>query len=72
MSVIAILFFIKPPDLETLKERLRSRRSESESQIQKRLERIEFEYSMAGKFDHIVHNDELDNTVKQIESLIFV
>jgi guanylate kinase len=67
----AILFFIKPPDMETLKERLRLRRSESESEIQKRLERIQFEYSMAEKFDHIILNDNLENAVKQIESLVF-
>ena len=67
----AILFFIKPPDLNTLKERLRLRKRESEAEIKKRLKRIDFEYKMADSFDHIIINDSLETAVKQIESIIF-
>jgi len=67
----AILFFIKPPDLNTLKERLRLRKRESEAEIKKRLKRIDFEYKMADTFDHILVNDNLETAVEQIESIIF-
>lgn len=66
----AILFFIKPPSMEELKERLRKRKSESEEAINKRLGRIQFEYEQAEHFDHIIINDNLHHTIEQIEKLI--
>jgi len=66
----AILIFIKPPSLSELKKRLKRRKSESEEAITKRLQRIEFEYAQADKFDHILINDDLNHAVQQIEKLI--
>ena len=66
----AILIFIKTPSLSELRKRLKNRKSESEGAIQKRLHRIEFEYTQAGKFDHIVVNDKLDHAIEQILGLI--
>ena len=66
----AILLFIKPPSLDVLKTRLKKRKSESEQAINKRLGRIEFEYEQAEKFDYIIINDNLINTVQQIENII--
>ena len=66
----AILLFIKPPSLEELKVRLNKRKSENEEAINKRLGRIEFEYEQAEYFDHIIINDNLHQTIEQIEKLI--
>jgi guanylate kinase len=66
----AILLFIKPPSLDELKARLKKRRSESEEAINKRLERINFEYEQAKHFDYEIINDHLPHTIKQIEDLI--
>ena len=66
----AVMFFIKPPNREELIKRLKGRDSETEESIQKRLERLEFEYTQSNKFNHIVINDDLDKAVKQIENLI--
>jgi guanylate kinase len=66
----AILIFIKTPSLSELKNRLKKRKSESEEAIQKRLQRIDFEYSQADKFDYIVINDNLNHAVDQIIKLI--
>lgn len=66
----AILVFIKAPSLEELKSRLRNRKSESDEAIQRRLKRINFEYSQADKFDYIVVNDNLNHTVSAIEDII--
>jgi guanylate kinase len=68
----AILLFIKPPSLEELKARLNKRKSESEEAINKRLERIEFEYEQAEKFDYVIINDNLHHTIEQIEDLIWI
>jgi guanylate kinase len=67
----AILLFIKPPSLDELKKRLMKRKSESEEAINKRLGRIDFEYTQAIQFDHIIINDNLQQTIDQIERIIF-
>jgi len=66
----AILIFIKTPSLSELKNRLKNRKSESEEAIRKRLQRIDFEYAQADKFDHIVVNDKLDHAIEKILGLI--
>jgi guanylate kinase len=68
----AILIFIKTPSLSELKNRLKNRKSESEEAIQKRLQRIEYEYAQADKFDHIVINDRLKHAVQQIVDFISI
>jgi guanylate kinase len=66
----AILLFIKPPSLAELKARLKKRKSETDESINKRLDRIEFEYEQAKHFDHVIINDNLNHTIEQIERLI--
>ena len=66
----ALLFFIKPPSKEELIRRLQLRKSETEDIIKKRLERLQYEYEQAENFDHIIINDNLEDTVKEIEKLI--
>jgi len=68
----AILLFIKPPSLEELIVRLNKRKSENEEAINKRLARFEFEYEQADYFDHIIINDNLHQTIEQIEDLIWI
>jgi guanylate kinase len=68
----AILIFIKPPSLAELKKRLRNRKSESDESIATRLQRIDYEYSQAEKFDHVIINDDLHHAVLQVENLIRV
>ena len=66
----ALLIFIQPPSLEELKKRLRNRKTDDPSEIEKRLKRLPEEYAKSVYFDHIVVNDELDDTVKKIEHII--
>lgn len=65
----AILIFIMPPSVETLKERLRNRKSEPESVIEKRIERLPYELEQSNKFDHIVINDDLERAVQEVEEI---
>jgi guanylate kinase len=67
----ALRFFIKPPDLETLKKRLIARKRETDEEIEKRLERIAYEYKQAENFDYIVINDDLDKAVDKVDAIIF-
>lgn len=66
----AVLIFIKPPSLVELRRRLENRKSEDPEAIERRLQRIDYEYGQADKFDHVVINDDLMHTVYQIEDIL--
>lgn len=67
----SVLIFIKPPNIEALKERLKRRKTESDEQLKKRLERVPMELEKAKYFDYIFVNDKLEDTVKFVERAIF-
>jgi guanylate kinase len=67
----AILIFLRPPSMEELRRRLRERGADSELEIEKRLERVPDEYEKAQFFDYDIVNDDLINTIEQIEKIIF-
>lgn len=66
----AVTIFIKPPDLDTLKQRLTDRKTESLLQIEERLKRVDMEMSKTDKFDYIVVNKELNDAVHQVQTII--
>ena len=59
----ALTIFILPPSIEELENRLRSRNTDSEESISKRLEKADFEMSFADRFDIRIVNDDLDQAV---------
>lgn len=61
----ALTVFIMPPDIETLEKRLRTRATDSEETILKRLAKAEFEMGFADQFDKVIVNDKLDKAVKE-------
>ncbi|KAH8742272.1 guanylate kinase [Diaporthe sp. PMI_573] len=66
--------FIKPPSFEALEARLRSRGTENEEQIQKRLAqaRVELEFAdTPGVHDLVIVNDDLDKAFRELEAFIF-
>ncbi len=66
----SILIFIKAPSQEALVNRLKARKSETDESIRKRLERLPFEEAESVKFDYVVVNEDLDQTIAEIEKLI--
>ena len=66
----ALLIFLSPPNLDILEKRLRSRMTESEVEIQTRIDRAEMEMAKAKFFDHIVINDVLEDTLIQAEQIV--
>lgn len=56
----ALTVFIRPPSVEELERRLRSRGTESEDSLAVRLQRVRHELTFADRFDAIVVNDDLD------------
>ena len=66
----ALTLFIRPPSLDILAERLRTRGTETEEQITFRLERVRLELDHAHHFDHIILNDDLETAVTETVSLV--
>ena len=66
----SVLIFISPPSYQDLEYRLRSRNTESEEAIQKRLDFVKLEMSNSQYFDHLVINDVVEHTAKEIERII--
>ncbi len=62
--------FIKPPSLQTLRERLTARGTESAEDIKQRLDRAEYEMSFANEFDEVVVNDNLSEAVSAVSHAI--
>lgn len=66
----SLLIFLDPPSLESLSERLRKRGTNSEEEINKRLQRVPQEMEKAELYDYRVINEDLDTTVKEVMRII--
>ncbi len=66
----ALLVFLKPPSMEVLARRLEGRSSEGPEALKVRLERASMELSQAGRFDYVLVNDDLDETVEAVTARI--
>lgn len=66
----AVSIFLVPPSIDELEARLRSRGTEKEEVLQKRLNKAREEMKSVGKFDYIVTNDDLDKAVSSVKALI--
>lgn len=60
----ALMVFIQPPSLDTLRQRLTDRGTEKPEIIEDRMARAEYELSFAPRFDTIIINDQLDTAVE--------
>jgi guanylate kinase len=66
----AHLIYITPPSFEELVKRLRERRTESESDMKKRIERAKMELSVKDKFDYFIDNKDLNKAINDTSDLI--
>ncbi len=68
----AVLVFIRPPSLEELERRLRSRQSESSAEVAVRLGKAVEEYEQLPLFDYVLtnHPERLDEVVEQIKAIM--
>ncbi len=66
----AVLIFIFPPSLDVLENRLRTRATDDQTVIKKRLEKSIKELKNGERYDYIIINNALDETVKKLESII--
>lgn len=66
----AVTIFLIPPSLEELERRLRSRGTDADEKILKRLIRAKDELSEKGSYDYIVVNDSVEKAAAEIISIM--
>lgn len=62
--------FIAPPSLEELERRLRSRKTDTEATIQKRLKNAQIEMKEGISFDSVVINDRLEQAYLDLKAVL--
>ena len=65
-----VLVMVVPPSAEELKRRLSGRGSETETQIENRLARMEYELSHVDEYDYVIVNDDLEKAITALENII--
>ena len=66
----AVTLFLEPPSWEVLEDRLRSRGTEDEAALARRLETARRELSDAEGFDYRVVNEDLTEAVEQVDRIL--
>ena len=66
----ALSIFLLPPSKEELEKRIRKRGTEKEDAINKRLSRANFEIASSDKFDFVLTNYDVNETVKGVFKII--
>lgn len=69
----ARFLFLSPPSIQTLRERLESRGTETPESLEKRVSAAsaEMEYAQTGAHDQIIVNDDLDKAYTELKTFIF-
>jgi guanylate kinase len=66
----ALTIFLLPPSLEVCEQRLRSRGTDSEETIRRRLRKVNEELALADRYCYQVVNDDLVRTIDELKSII--
>jgi guanylate kinase len=66
----AVLILLVPPSLAELERRLRTRATEDEDKLARRLARAEEEIAEAERFDHVIVNDDVERASSQVAAII--
>lgn len=66
----ALTVFVKPPNKDILFDRLRGRETETDKNLLKRFKRAEEELKFENKFDLVLVNDVLADTLQEAERLV--
>ena len=66
----SLSIFLLPPSKEELEKRIRNRGTEKEEAIDRRLSRANYEIASSDKFDFVLTNHNVDETVKGVFKII--
>ena len=65
----SLAIFVQAPSMEVLEKRLRERSTDTEEKIRTRIDKAESEMQYADRFDVILINDRLEDTLKKAEEI---
>ena len=66
----ALAVFVSPPTVDTLEKRLRKRGTESDEKIASRIKKANVEMGFADRFDVILENNDLGQTLENAKKLV--
>jgi len=66
----ALSVFVQAPSFNELEKRLRLRSTEDDASLKKRLEKAKDEMSYSDKFDFVLVNDELEESLRSAEKIV--
>ncbi len=66
----SVLVMIAPPSMEELKRRLKGRGTETDEEIENRMDRISYELSQQDKYDYVIVNDDLEEAIAALSNII--
>lgn len=66
----SVSVFIAPPSIEALRERLNKRGQDSAEIIERRMRDARTEMSHYGEYDYLIINDNFDNTLEELRSIV--
>ncbi len=67
---ISMTIFIEAPSIEILRERLRSRGTETEHSLEERVNKAKVELTFAPRFDRIIINENLDIATAELRDVV--
>ncbi|HEY6081881.1 MAG TPA: guanylate kinase, partial [Chitinophagaceae bacterium] len=62
--------FIKPPSLESLRDRLTGRGTETPQSLEERVRRASYELEYAYRFEKVIVNDVLEEAIKAVNATV--
>jgi guanylate kinase len=66
----AVTIFVEAPSFAENERRLRDRATESEGEIEERLDLARKQLSQAGEFDYVIVNDDVDRALAELEEIV--
>lgn len=66
----ALAIFVMPPSIESLRQRLTYRNTETAESVARRIGKAEKELQTADRFDVVLHNDELKKALAEAEKIV--
>ena len=67
---ISMAIFIEAPSLEVLRERLKTRGTETEHSLEERVNKAVLELTFAPQFDQVIINEDLDQATRDLVSVV--
>ncbi len=65
-----VAVFVLPPSMAVLEERLRGRRSDAETDIQRRLANARAEIAVAREYDYILVNNDFEQCLRELRAIV--